>query len=206
MSILSCIQEHTLKFLSRWYLQPTRLHVIFPQISDQCWRCHHSQGSMLQIWWACPLLIPFWTDVFDTYAHIVDMAYTSHSTTLKSYTVACLECPPSSLFLPYLFPLSFIIFFFFSFISFLSTTNLFIFSVLYFTLYWVIHRFVFCQWYVPLTLFSTDIMIRLMYSHLLISLLWTKFVAISVLTPCLAVLCLTNDVWHLHSVCPCKKR
>lgn len=56
-------QESNYKILTRWYYTPQLLHKCFPNTSDRCWRCQEGRGTLLHIFWACPLLKQFWTIV-----------------------------------------------------------------------------------------------------------------------------------------------
>lgn len=60
-------QEKNYKILTRWYRYPTLLHRIYPSTSDSCWRCNAAAGTMLHIWWDCPLILPFWENIFSLY-------------------------------------------------------------------------------------------------------------------------------------------
>uniref|UniRef100_A0A8C5Q7B2 Reverse transcriptase domain-containing protein n=1 Tax=Leptobrachium leishanense TaxID=445787 RepID=A0A8C5Q7B2_9ANUR len=68
------IQQSHYKFLSRWYLTPTRLHRIFPTATDRCWRCNRSPGTLLHIWWTCPLITNYWDAIFQIINEITDLA------------------------------------------------------------------------------------------------------------------------------------
>uniref|UniRef100_A0A803K3V4 Reverse transcriptase domain-containing protein n=1 Tax=Xenopus tropicalis TaxID=8364 RepID=A0A803K3V4_XENTR len=58
--------EPSIKLMYRWYLVPSRLHKIFPQTaSKECWRGCGQDGTHVHIWWECPKLASFWTQVFD---------------------------------------------------------------------------------------------------------------------------------------------
>lgn len=62
-SICTKIQETNFKILTRWYLTPSRLHMMFTDSSDQCWRCQREVGTMLHMFWSCPRLTNFWSAV-----------------------------------------------------------------------------------------------------------------------------------------------
>lgn len=62
-SVNVSVQENGFKVLSRWYKTPSRLHKISPTITPNCWRCSERDGSLLHIWWSCPLIQPFWKEV-----------------------------------------------------------------------------------------------------------------------------------------------
>lgn len=59
-SICTKMQETNFKILHRWHLMPSRLHTIFPEMSDLCWRCQKEKGTMLHIFWT---LSNFWENV-----------------------------------------------------------------------------------------------------------------------------------------------
>lgn len=62
-SICAAQQEAGFKVLSHWYFTPDRVHRMFPQSTDICWRCGEEEGSLLHIFWSCRLLAPFWSEV-----------------------------------------------------------------------------------------------------------------------------------------------
>lgn len=62
-SICAKTQETNFKILTRWYRTPVKLQKIFPGTSDQCWRCKADKGTILHIFWTCPKLQHFWTEV-----------------------------------------------------------------------------------------------------------------------------------------------
>ncbi|XP_069837976.1 uncharacterized protein [Dendropsophus ebraccatus] len=65
-------QEKNFKILTWWYRCPVTLHQFYPEVTDTCWRCESATGSMLHIWWDCPLLRPFWDAVFAIYKEVTD--------------------------------------------------------------------------------------------------------------------------------------
>lgn len=69
-SLVVATQECDFKIITRWYRTPTLLHTFSPHISDKCWRCKHEEGSMLHIWWTCPLIQNFWKIVHKTITSI----------------------------------------------------------------------------------------------------------------------------------------
>lgn len=58
-------QENNYKTLSRWYRTPALLNKFNPDTSDKCWRSSNETGTLLHIWWSCPLRQTFWTQVHD---------------------------------------------------------------------------------------------------------------------------------------------
>lgn len=57
-------KEQYQKLLTRWYYTPLRLAKAYPSSSPHCWRACGSVGSLLHIFWSCPLLRSFWNEVF----------------------------------------------------------------------------------------------------------------------------------------------
>lgn len=51
------------KILKRWYYTPQLLHKYYPNTTDSCWRCQAARGTLLHIFWACPMLNHFWSTV-----------------------------------------------------------------------------------------------------------------------------------------------
>lgn len=47
----------------RWYRTPVILNKYNPALSDKCWRCSRETGTLEHIWWSCPLIQPFWTQI-----------------------------------------------------------------------------------------------------------------------------------------------
>lgn len=60
-------QEKNYKILTRWYRYPTLLRRMYPSISDCCWRSNEAPGTMLHVLWDCPMLLPFWGNIFALY-------------------------------------------------------------------------------------------------------------------------------------------
>lgn len=62
-SVDSRTQETNYKIMSLWYRVQADLARIYPSVSDRCWRgCGH-RGTLLHIWWTCPIIKPFWEDI-----------------------------------------------------------------------------------------------------------------------------------------------
>lgn len=62
-SICARHQEAGYKILSRWYYTPEKIHRMFPQCTDLCWRCGEKDGMLLHVFWSCRILQPFWAEV-----------------------------------------------------------------------------------------------------------------------------------------------
>lgn len=56
-------QENGFKVFSRWYKTNLRLHKISPTIPPNYWRCSDKDGSLLHIWWLCPLIQNFQKEI-----------------------------------------------------------------------------------------------------------------------------------------------
>lgn len=54
------------KVLYRAHLTNAKLAKNFPKRSDACHRCKQSPANHLHMFWSCPRLTDFWSDVFDT--------------------------------------------------------------------------------------------------------------------------------------------
>lgn len=65
-SLANGYQEGGYKILMRWYRTPVALHRIYPQVSNLCWRCQESEGTLIHIFWECPMLKEFWRMVEET--------------------------------------------------------------------------------------------------------------------------------------------
>lgn len=67
-------QENNFKLASRWYRTPTLLNRFDPRVPNSCWRCSREPGSLLHIWWECPNIKTFWTQI-----HQIITKVTTHS-------------------------------------------------------------------------------------------------------------------------------
>lgn len=63
-SICTKIQETNYKLLKRWYLTPHLLHKYYPATNYLCWRCQGDKRMLLHIFWSCPQLTHFWTNIY----------------------------------------------------------------------------------------------------------------------------------------------
>lgn len=59
-------QECGYKILSKWYRTPSLLHKFSCSTTNRCWRCDTEEGTLLHIWWSCPVIQTFWRTVHDT--------------------------------------------------------------------------------------------------------------------------------------------
>lgn len=56
--------EANLKVITRWYLVPTRLAILFPSASPLCFSECPTLGYMIHVWWECPKITGFWSIMF----------------------------------------------------------------------------------------------------------------------------------------------
>lgn len=56
-------QEANFKLLTRCHLVTAALSHIYPSVTDRCWRSCGQRGTLLNIWWECPVIRPFWLDI-----------------------------------------------------------------------------------------------------------------------------------------------
>lgn len=71
-SISSSVQETSFKILSMWYRTPDIIHKIFPTSPNTCWRCQHSVGTLMHIWWDCPRIRGYWSQISSTINQITN--------------------------------------------------------------------------------------------------------------------------------------
>lgn len=75
-SISTKTQETAYKLLTQWYFTPFKLKSWFPGASDRCWRCDRETGTLLHIWWQCPILETYWIIVRDIMRQITETRIT----------------------------------------------------------------------------------------------------------------------------------
>lgn len=92
-SINVSIQENRYKIFSRWYRTPDKVHKFHPSVPPTCWRCHSSEGTLIHIWWECPLLKSFWSEIHSKISQIT--TYTP-SFTPAQYMLHHTSVPPSA--------------------------------------------------------------------------------------------------------------
>uniref|UniRef100_A0A8C5MQM8 Reverse transcriptase domain-containing protein n=1 Tax=Leptobrachium leishanense TaxID=445787 RepID=A0A8C5MQM8_9ANUR len=63
VSLCTSMQEQPLKMLMRWYTTPTQLAHMSPNHPDLCWRSCGSKGTFIHMWWECPQIQKFWTNI-----------------------------------------------------------------------------------------------------------------------------------------------
>uniref|UniRef100_A0A8C5QSG6 Reverse transcriptase zinc-binding domain-containing protein n=1 Tax=Leptobrachium leishanense TaxID=445787 RepID=A0A8C5QSG6_9ANUR len=63
VSLCTTMQEQPLKMLMRWYVTPTQLAHISSDHPDLCCRSCGSKGTFIHMWWECPQIKMFWTNI-----------------------------------------------------------------------------------------------------------------------------------------------
>ena len=49
-------------------LHYSKLHIIYPAISPLCDRCKSAEGSLAPLFWKCPNLFTFWSEIFNWFS------------------------------------------------------------------------------------------------------------------------------------------
>ena len=62
-------------FLHQLYYTPQKLHKYKPEISDRCFRCGVEEGTFLHCTWQCIKVRPFWRDLCETLANIIEAPF-----------------------------------------------------------------------------------------------------------------------------------
>lgn len=62
-SINVSTQENRYKLFSRWYRTSDKIHNFHPTVPQACLRCNAARGTLLHIWWECPLIQSFWMEI-----------------------------------------------------------------------------------------------------------------------------------------------
>uniref|UniRef100_A0A8C5R1N4 Reverse transcriptase domain-containing protein n=1 Tax=Leptobrachium leishanense TaxID=445787 RepID=A0A8C5R1N4_9ANUR len=65
-------QETAYKVLSLWYRTPDVVSRYCPLVPAPCWRCGEEIGTMLHIWWDCPIIRPFWARIYEILSRFVE--------------------------------------------------------------------------------------------------------------------------------------
>uniref|UniRef100_A0A803JHE0 Reverse transcriptase domain-containing protein n=1 Tax=Xenopus tropicalis TaxID=8364 RepID=A0A803JHE0_XENTR len=65
--IVTCVRqkESIYKTLMFWYYTPDKLHALFPDHPNTCWRLCGEVGTPLHIFWTCPKIQPLWNNIAD---------------------------------------------------------------------------------------------------------------------------------------------
>ena len=83
------------KVLHRLHYSKTKLSRIFPSVSSQCDKCCTAEGSLAHLFWFCPKLYNFWSNIFQWLS-------TAYSGDIQpNCDLAILGCSAETLKLPY---------------------------------------------------------------------------------------------------------
>lgn len=63
------------KVLHRLHYSKTKLHRIYPSISPLCDRCKSAEGSLAHLFWTCPSLYNFWSEIFKWFSDIYNCEF-----------------------------------------------------------------------------------------------------------------------------------
>lgn len=83
--------ETNYKVLTRWYLVPTRISKFFPQYPSHYFRGCTVPGSHVHIWWECPKVSSFWSEIFKILSTMFKVSLTPDP------TVALLNSKPQTI-------------------------------------------------------------------------------------------------------------
>lgn len=56
--------ETTVKLILQWHYSPDKISQIFCLVSPLCWRLCGLKETLFHVWWACPIIKPFWLKLF----------------------------------------------------------------------------------------------------------------------------------------------
>uniref|UniRef100_A0A803TUI3 Reverse transcriptase domain-containing protein n=1 Tax=Anolis carolinensis TaxID=28377 RepID=A0A803TUI3_ANOCA len=59
------LKENWLKIFHRWHMTPKKLHAMYKNYPNSCWKCKSQEGSFYHLWWSCPKIQKFWTIIHD---------------------------------------------------------------------------------------------------------------------------------------------
>lgn len=65
--------EINYKCLSRWYITPDIAHKYQKEKSPECWRGCKEVGNMSHIWWGCPKIKLYWSEVLNKIKEITEI-------------------------------------------------------------------------------------------------------------------------------------
>lgn len=67
-----CLRHNLIQFkiLHRLHFSRERLAHIYPNTDPHCLRCHQGLATLGHMFWSCPSLTSFWTQIFDAFTHM----------------------------------------------------------------------------------------------------------------------------------------
>lgn len=66
-----CLRHNLIQFkiLRRLHFSRDRLAAIYPNTDPHCLRCHQGIATIGHMFWSCPALTNFWTQIFEAFTH-----------------------------------------------------------------------------------------------------------------------------------------
>ena len=61
------------KIIHRSHYTPYKLHRISPSNSQNCWRCVVEPGDFIHIFWLCPKIVAFWSEILTMIARVTSV-------------------------------------------------------------------------------------------------------------------------------------
>lgn len=67
-----CVRHRLIQFkiFNRLHLSRTKLAKIYPNVDPNCIRCRQAPATLAHMFWSCPNLNMFWSDIFKTFTYI----------------------------------------------------------------------------------------------------------------------------------------
>ncbi len=95
-SISVCEQNY--KFIHWTYLTPVRLHRIFPNCSQLCFKCKVDNGTVMHVFWDCDKIKMYWKEIHKIIQIIIGKTFVlSPKVYLLNCTMElCLDCDKES--------------------------------------------------------------------------------------------------------------
>lgn len=63
--ILVSLRDHLIQYriVHRAYLTPPQLRKMMSSLSSKCWHCDQSSGDYIQMFWSCPVICVYWSQI-----------------------------------------------------------------------------------------------------------------------------------------------
>ncbi|KAI5086460.1 hypothetical protein C0J45_6416, partial [Silurus meridionalis] len=67
-----CVRHRLIQFkvFNRLHLSRTKLAKIYTNVDPNCTRCHQAPASLAHMFWSCPSIGTFWSEIFNTFTYI----------------------------------------------------------------------------------------------------------------------------------------